>query len=115
MVVAQKITKEYPKSVDVAIRYYRVLSVLNNIELTDREVQLLGHTAIRGNIASVTSKEEFIKKFGSSMATVNNLICKLSKLGLLNKTDNRIEVQRGINLDFSKELVLQLSLKHSGE
>lgn len=111
-IIAQKIHKEYSKPIDLAIVYYQILSDLNNLNLSKREIELIAHTAIRGVISSITSKEEYIKKFGSSKATVNNMISKLTRMKLFIKTENKIEVNKQICPDFSKKnLVLQLNLK----
>lgn len=111
-IIAQKIHKEYSKTIDLAIVYYQILSDLNKLDLSKREIELLAHTAVRGVISSITSKEEYIKKFGSSKATVNNMISKLTRMGLLTKTDSKIEVNKQICPDFSKKnMVLQLNLK----
>lgn len=104
-VVVQKIKKVYERPIDIALKYYSILSLLNNLELTDREIQLLAHTATKGTISTIASKNEFIKLFpGSTIATINNLISVLSrrKEKLLVKDDRMWRVNPAINLNFSK-------------
>ena len=47
MVILQKLKKEETDSYKVAERYYTILSAVNDLRLTQREIQLLGFTAIR--------------------------------------------------------------------
>lgn len=102
-VVVQKIQKKFDKPMDIAVKYYTLLSVLNDLKLTEREIQLLAHTAIKGTISTVPSKEEFIKNYATSKATINNLISSLSKRKLLVKRDKKLRVNPQINLDFTQQ------------
>lgn len=107
-IVLQKIAKSYKDEVDVAIKYYSIISDLNNLELTEREIQLLAFTAIRGTISSTSAKQEFCKRFGSSVATINNMISRLSSMGLMVKVNNKTRVKESIRIDFTKNIVIQL-------
>lgn len=107
-IVLQKIAKSYKDEVDVAIKYYSIISDLNNLDLTEREIQLLAFTAYRGTISSASAKQEFCKRFGSSVATINNMISRLSGMGLMVKVNNKTKVKDSIRIDFTKHIVLQL-------
>lgn len=111
----QRIRKAYPSPLQVAIKYYGVLSVLNNLKLTEREVQLLAYTAVRGTISSGGAKDGFIQQFDSSIASVGNMVHKLSKRGFLIKEDGRVVVNPRIFVNFNNNLVLQLKLEIDGE
>lgn len=89
-----------------AQKYYGMLSVWNDLYLTQREVQLLAHTAIRGTISSSSSKQDFSTLYQSSPATVNNIISKLKGLGLLVKVEGKYKVNPKIDLDFHKNVAL---------
>ncbi len=111
-VLAQKIKKEFEKPVDIAIKYYSILSLLNNLKLTDRQIELLAHTVTRGTISTVASKNEFIKLFpGSTIAVINNLISALRKRGFLVKDDKMLRVHPAISLNFNKvdEFILKIT------
>lgn len=102
-VVVQKIRKSFERKVDIAIKYYSIISMLNNLELTEREIQLMAHTATRGTISTIASKNEFIKLFpGSSVATINNIISALKKRKLLVKDEKMIRVNPGLIIPFAK-------------
>lgn len=110
-VVVQKIRKEYGTKMEIALKYYHIISILNNLALTERQIELIAHTAVRGNISSATSKDEFIRIYGSSRPTINNMISKLAKMGLLVKNAGKITVNQLIKLDFSKgNYLFQISL-----
>lgn len=93
-----------------AEKYYALLSIWNDLELTTREVQLLAYMALDGNISYWSSKEDFSKTYGSSPATVNNMISKLKKMGLLMKVQGKYKVNPLIQLDFSRDIVLGFKL-----
>jgi hypothetical protein len=66
----------------IAEKYYGILSVINDLKLTEREIQLVAFTAIKGNISNANVREEFCKKYNTSSATINNIISKLKKFGM---------------------------------
>lgn len=110
----QKITKIYPDSLAVAIKYYSIICILNDIFITEREIQLLAFTCIVGTISYKTAKEEFAETFGSSVASVNNMISKLKSLGLLVKQQGKYRINPKISLDFEKvDIGLVVTLKKS--
>ena len=113
-VVVQKIKKSYAQ-MDMAIAYYSTISVLNHLALTNRELQLLAFTAIRGSITNPAAREDFCQTYKTSQATINNLISKLRKLKLFVKEQNKIKVHPAIALDFSQPVILQITLLKSGE
>lgn len=106
----QKIKKKYPTPIDVGIRYYSILSILNNLHLTEREVQLLAFTAVRGTISSGGAKDSFYNMFGSTKASLSNMIGSMSKRKLLVKTENRIVVNPVLALNFDSILALNIIL-----
>ena len=111
----QVLRKDFKEPLERALRYYSMISVWNNLNLSQRQIQLLAHTAVRGTISSLSSKEEFCKLFGSSPATVNNMISELSSIGLLVKVQGKYKVNKAIDLDFSKDLILVFKLFGSQE
>lgn len=96
----------------LAEKYYGILSVLNNLNLTEREIQLVAFTAIRGNISYNTHKEEFCRKHNSTPPTINNIISKLRKQGIFIKDNKKIKINPIITLNFTKDFVLQIKLIH---
>lgn len=113
-VVVQKLKKEYNGSLEVAIQYVTIISAFNSLHLTKREIQLLAFTALKGNISSGGKKDEFISIFGSSIATIGNIIHKLGKKKLLQHIEGKTKIHPSLQLDFSKDIILQLHIHAKG-
>lgn len=106
----QKIKRIEQEALNKAFRYYTILGAVNNIHLTEREIQLLAFTSIKGNISYSSNKEEFCKLYNSSSPTINNMISKLKKFNMLVKDGGKIKVNPQILLNFNTNIILQISL-----
>lgn len=111
-ITAQRLNKTLPDSLAIAEKYYSLLSTLNKLNLTAREIELIAFTAVKGNISYANIRQEFCEKYGSSSATINNMISKLKKLSVLVKDGTKIKVNPIIVLNFDNHIVLQITLKH---
>ena len=111
-ILLQRIKKTYSDEYSIGQAYYAVLSVLNDLHLTDRELQLMAFTAIHGTISYASLREEFCKKYNTSNPTINNMISRLKKLGVLVKSSGKIKVNPHILLDFKNNVKLDISLEH---
>jgi hypothetical protein len=113
-VLAQKIKREYRTPVEIALKYYAIRLALNNIFLSKRELELLSFTAVRGTISSSSAKDEFVRQFGSSKDTINNMISKLSRhpSKLLVKVNGKTRINPALVIDFShKDYIFQFRFK----
>lgn len=106
----QKLVKKEENPLSVARRYYSILSAVNDLHLTEREIQLIAFTAIKGNISYSTNREEFCKLYNSSSPTINNIISKLKKLGIFVKDASKIKVNPKILLNFENNLILETKI-----
>jgi hypothetical protein len=114
-VIVQKLKKKVDDNYVLAEKYYSVLSIINNLKLTEREIQLVAFTAIKGNISNANVRDEFCKKHNTTTPTINNIISKLKKLGIFIKIEDypkKVKVNPAIVLDFNKNLVLAITLEH---
>jgi hypothetical protein len=102
----------HDESYDLAERYYAVLSALNGLKLTEREIQLVAFTAIKGSISYANVREEFCKRYSTSSPTINNIISKLKKMYILTKINGKIKVNPIIQLNFKEDVRLEISLVH---
>ena len=109
-IVVQRFKKLEKDSLSSAYRYYSILSAVNNLRLTEREIQLIAFIAIKGNISYINNREEFCRLYQSSAPTINNIVSKLRKQGILVKEASKIKIHPAITIDFSKEVVLQVRL-----
>lgn len=110
--ILQKIKNQSPDSFSLAEKYYSILSAINNLKLTQREIQLIAFTAIKGNISYANIRKEFCERYNSTSPTINNLISKLKKINVLVKDGTKVKVNPIIILDFNKDITLQINLTH---
>lgn len=108
--IVQKLRKYETDVYASAQRYYAVLSAINDLFLTEREIQLIAFTAVKGNISYKNIREEFCEKYNSSAPTINNMISKLKKLGVLVKDGSKVKVNSMISLNFENDIVLEIKI-----
>ena len=113
-VIVQKLKKTEADVFEKAQRYYTVMSAVNDLYLTERELQLVAFTAIKGNISYKNIREEFCEKYNSSAPTINNIISKLKKIGVLVKDGTKIKVNPFIALNFENDLMLEIKIGSNG-
>lgn len=112
MAFHQSINKIHEDVYVVAEMYYAILTRLNKINLSNRELELLSFTSVRGDISNYTSKNDFLKKYETTPATLNNTISSLKKKGLLTKEDGKVRVIPALMFDFKGGILLKLNLSH---
>lgn len=112
--IVQRLKKTITADVDVAQRYYAILSALNDFQLTEREAQLMAFIATHGSVSISENRKKFCEDFATTSATVNNMVSKLKKKSLLIKKEGRIVVNPIISLNFKKDLQLEIKLVHEG-
>lgn len=112
--IVQKLKKQEQDVYASAKRYYGVMSAVNSLSLTERELQLVAFTAVKGNISYKNIREEFCEKYKSSAPTINNLISKLKKLGVFVKEGSKVKVNPIISLNFENDVVLEIKITSNG-
>lgn len=111
--IVQRLKKDVSTDIELAIKYYSILSAINNLHLTEREIQLISFTAIKGNITYANVREEFCKTYNSTSPSINNIISKLKKIGIFIKENGKVKVNPVINsIDFKKDINLDIKLVH---
>ena len=111
-VIVQKLKKPVGDQYAVAQMYYNVLSAINNLHLTQREVQLIAFAAIKGNISYANIRQEFCAKYNTTSPTINNMISKLKKIGVLVKDGTKVKVNPVIVLNFDKDIQMEIKITH---
>lgn len=114
IVVVQKMKRKEQDVYALAERYYSILSAVNSLHLTEREIQLVAFTAIKGNISYANIRKEFCERNSTTNPTINNIISKLKKLHILVKDGTKVKVNPIILLDFEKDIVLEINLLRNG-
>jgi hypothetical protein len=110
--IIQKLKKNVSTDIQLAEKYYSILSAINNLHLTEREIQLISFTAIKGNITYANVREEFCRTYNSTSPSINNIISKLKRLGIFIKENGKVKVNPIIVIDFNKDLTLEIKLVH---
>jgi len=110
--IVQRLKKDVQTDIQLAEKYYSILSAINNLHLTEREIQLISFTAIKGNITYANVREEFCKTYNSTSPSINNIISKLKKVGIFIKENGKVKVNPIITIDFKKDLTLEIKLLH---
>jgi len=110
--IVQRLKKDVSTDIQLAEKYYSILSAINNLHLTEREIQLISFTAIKGNITYANVREEFCKTYNSTSPSINNIISKLKKIGIFIKENGKVKVNPIIVIDFKKDITLEIKLVH---
>ena len=110
--IVQSLKKVVDTDIQLAEKYYSILFTINNLHLTEREIQLIAFTAIKGNITYANVREEFCKTYNSTSPTINNIISKLKKMSIFIKENGKVKVNPIITIDFKKDLMLDIKLVH---
>lgn len=105
---SQKIRKKYENPLRVAIVYYDILSVVNNLRLTKKHVQFLGWLSVKKEY----DKQDFIRLFDSSEATVISILKQLRGNGLLTKDKIPTIHPALAKLDFNQPLTLNITIEN---
>jgi hypothetical protein len=110
--IVQRLKTSVEDVIPMAEKYYRILSAVNDLKLTKREVQLIAFAAIKGNISYANIRKEFCEIYNSTSPAINNIISKLKKMGIFVKDGTKVKVNPIILLNFEKDIVLQITLTH---
>ena len=108
--IVQKIKKQYNNEIEVGIKYFALICVLNDIPITLRELQLLSFIATKGSISSKRYKQEFMSMFSTTFSYTNALVTLLTKKHLVVKKDGKKILAPQFLKDFSKDIFLQLNI-----
>lgn len=110
--IVRKLNKKENSKFDLYVRYYSILSVMDSWELTERKIQLMAFTALKGNITYADIKEEFCKTYNSSNATINNIVSELSKKHLFVKDGDKVKINPKLLLKDDNNLGIIINLKY---
>jgi hypothetical protein len=111
-IIVQRLKKSVNTDMQLAEKYYSILSAINNLHLTEREIQLIAFTAIKGNITYANVREEFCRTYNSTSPTINNIISKLKRIGIFIKESGKVKVNPVIVIDFTNDITLDIKLVH---
>lgn len=110
--VVQQLQNTQVDEYGIAEKYYGILSAINNLGLTKREIELVAFTAVKGSISYANHRTEFCERYNTTTATINNIVSKLKKVSIFTKEDGKIQVNPIIVVDFKKNLNLLIKIVH---
>ena len=112
----QRLNKVVRGPYAVAHKYYQILSVINDLNLAEGEVQLIAFTAIEGNISDPSIRKLYVKTYSTTIATINNIVHRLKKKNIIHKKGRDLFINPVIcKVDFSKSLALLVSVKKEAQ
>lgn len=112
LVTVKDIKSISKNAIELGIIWFGIIAIINKINLTTRQLQLLSFINYRGTISSTSAKAEFVKMFNSSTATISNMISELSESKILVKEKGKIKITPSLRIDTDKELVIRISLSN---
>lgn len=111
--ILQKLKSPVNDPLVLAERYYGMISAINGLKLTPREIQLVSFAAVRGNMSYGEIRDDFCEKYKTSAPTINNIISKLKRKKVLVKDKGKIKVNPAICLDFKKDVRIEVNFIHN--
>ena len=114
VITYQRWKKQCEDKFQIAFKYYQLLSAINSLSLTERELQLTAFTAVWGNISYANAREEFCRRYETTSPTINNMISKLKKLGIFVKENGKIRVNPKLVVNFENDLKIEIHIVHGG-
>ena len=106
MTIVQRLRVKKLTPLVKAEKYFQMISIVNDLTLTERDVQFVAFLAVEKEI----QKKVFCEKYGTSMATVGNIIHKLKKLQILRKENGKLLIHSSLSLDFNNDVTLNIIL-----
>jgi len=97
---------------ETAIKYYSILSTLNDFKWSPLEIKIIAFTCIEGNISTGGRKEKFCSLFKSSKSSVFNSISDLAEKFFLVKKERKVLLHPQLILDFSQPISITLNLDY---
>lgn len=105
----QKIRKIYKDKLKTAVVYYNLLSVLNDLLLTPKQIELIAHISLNGG---AFDRDEYVKEFNTTHKRMENISGPLKKKGILSGITT-LTIHPALNkLDFTQPLTLNISIEN---
>ena len=96
----------------VAFKYYSIISIISDLQLTNKQIQMLAFTCVRGTITPPSARTEFIEMFHTTRDSMENIKSQLIKKKLIIKMEEMYRVDPLIAPDFSSGIFLKIFLNH---
>jgi hypothetical protein len=112
MITTLRIRKIYPSKIEMGVKWYGIISVLNNFKWALMDMRVLAFTAIHGDISSGGRKQAFCTLYKSTDQSIANCVSRLYKKGFLIKEHGKTKVHPQLLISFEGEILSQINLKY---
>jgi len=112
MVISKFRELTFESKLEFAIKYYSIFAKWYEIKITKGQIKLLAFISVRGTISSSSAREEFCKRFNSSLASIHNMVHQMRPTGVLLKKGNKIVINPQLALNLDEPLTLNLVFNH---
>lgn len=107
----QKIKKKYKGPLETACIYLGIINVLNHLQLTDKQIEMLSFMIINGG---VLNKEAFVEYFNTTESRAANIIYLLRKTPLV--SGNPLTINPSLNkLDVTQPITLNIFIENEAK
>ena len=110
MALALKIKKTFKDEIDLTIKFYTLLNILNNLKLTSLEIKIISYVAVKGNISRGNPREKFVSLLGSTYKSVSKTVAKLTRQGILIKDSRKTIINPSLVFNINGGIALQLNM-----
>lgn len=112
MITTLRIKKEYENSYDLGIKWFGIISLLNDFKWTPLEIRVLVFTALKGDISSGGRRKLFCETFKSTKLSLNNIVSELHKKSFLVRVEGKLKIHPQLLIDFDNDFSIRLNLIH---
>lgn len=107
-----RVKKEYNEDVDLAVKFYNIISVLNDFKWSLMECRIMAYTAMKGDISSGGRVKSFCNVFKTTAGSLSNSVSVLFKQRFLIKLDGKTKVNDGLYFNVNTDIIFQLKMLH---
>ena len=113
MYTAVNIKKSYSTRMECFVKYYGIICLLNNIQVSATALSILAYTSMIGGIKNLQDKKKFCKGLGIKLHSYNNLVYSLLEKGLLVKEGKEVNVNKQLHIDCP--FLLQIKIENEAD
>lgn len=112
MPTVQKLYKKLETAIGVGVKYFSILKLLNNLDWTEKEIEMLAFIGARGVPRKGGDRELFGAIFNTDAKAAYNLTYRLYKKGLLIEEDGKRTLHPSLRTPYSDGIELQIRLEY---
>lgn len=111
MITVIKIRKKLKDRLELAVKYYSIISILNNFNWTEFEIHILAFMAVKGNINAGGVKKNFVEWYTkSSESYLNSVLTGLKRNGFIIKEGRKVILNPSLIVTLEDTMILQLNM-----